>query len=181
LIEKEIIEQCRSGNLQEFRKIVEYSSPMAFSMALRMLGDEDDAMDVVQETLIIIWEKIKRIKSPESFKTWMYRIVLNKCYDELRKRKRNPEMVADDTTWRILSERISENPGKQADNKEIAKLILALTGNLSPKQKAVFILADIDEMEAEEISRITRMTRANIKANLYHARKRIGEMILNEM
>jgi RNA polymerase sigma-70 factor (ECF subfamily) len=181
LIEKQIIEQCRKGNLQDFRKVVEYSSPMAFSMALRMLGNEDDAMDVVQEAMITIWKKIEKIKTAESFRTWMYRIVLNKCYDELRKRKRNPEMVADDAVWNLLAERISENPGKQADNKEIAQIIMSLTGDLSPKQRAVFILTDIEEMEGEEVSRITGMTRINIKANLYYARKKIGEKILKYM
>jgi RNA polymerase sigma-70 factor, ECF subfamily len=179
LIDKATIEQCRKGDLQDFRKIVEYSSPLAFSVALRMLGDEADATDVVQETMITIWKKIKKINSPESFRTWMYRIVVNKCYDELRKRKRNREMVADETAWKLLSEKISENPGRQTDNEEIAMIIAALTGRLSPKQKAVFILADIEDMPGDEISRITGMTRVNIKANLYYARKRIGEMIVN--
>jgi len=181
LIEKEIIEQCRKGNLQDFKKVVEYSSPMAFSMALRMLGDEDDATDVVQESMITIWKKIKDISSPESFKTWMYRIVLNKCYDELRKRKRNQEVVADETTWKFLNERVSENPGREADNKEIAGVIMTLTEDLSPKQRAVFILADIEEMTGDEVSSITGMSKMNVKANLYYARKRIGELIVKYM
>jgi RNA polymerase sigma-70 factor (ECF subfamily) len=181
LIESEIIEQCRKGNLQDFRKIVEYSSPKAFSMALRMLGDEDDAMDVVQEAMITIWEKIKKIKTVESYKTWMYKIVLNKCYDELRKRKKKREIVADETTWKLLAEKVSENPGKHADNREIAQIIITLTDDLSPKQKAVFILTDIEGMESEEVSRITGLTRINMKANLYYARKKIGERILKFM
>jgi RNA polymerase sigma-70 factor (ECF subfamily) len=181
LIEKEIIEQCRKGNLQDFRKIVEYSSPMAFSMALRMLGDEDDAMDVVQESMITIWKKIKNINSSESFRSWMYRIVLNRCYDELRKRKRNQEIVADEAAWKFLSESVAENPGKQADNREIAQVIMTLTGNLSPKQRAVFILTDIEEMTGDEVSSITGMSKMNIKANLHYARKRIGELIVKYM
>lgn len=181
MIDKEIIEQCRKGNLQDFRKIVEDSSPIAFSVALRMLGDEEDAMDVVQETMITVWEKIGRINSAKSFRTWLYRIVLNKCYDELRKRKRNPEINADEEAWRIITNRISENPSKQSDNKEIAKLIMTLTYRLSPKQKAVFILADIEEMQSDEVCRITGMTRLNVKANLYYARKKIGALILKYM
>jgi RNA polymerase sigma-70 factor (ECF subfamily) len=178
LIDKEIIEQCRKGNLQDFRKLVEDSSPMAFSVALRMLGDEQDAMDVVQETMITVWKKIGKINSPESFRTWLYRIVLNKCYDELRNRKRNPEINADEETWKIINNRISENPSKLADNQEIAKLIMTLTDKLSPKQKAVFILRDIEEMTGDEVSRITGMTSMNVKANLHYARKKIGELIL---
>jgi RNA polymerase sigma-70 factor, ECF subfamily len=181
LLEKETIEQCKKGNLQDFRKIVEYSSPLAFSMALRMLGDEDDAMDIVQETMITVWKKIKEIKSPDSYRPWMYRIVLNKCYDELRKRKRNPEMVADESAWRFINESVSENPGRQADNREMANVIMTLTGNLSPKQRAVFILADVEEMQVDEVSSITGMSKSNIKANLYYARKRIGELIAKYM
>jgi RNA polymerase sigma-70 factor (ECF subfamily) len=154
---------------------------MAFSIALRMLGDEDDATDVVQESMITIWKKIRDISSPESFKTWIYRIVLNKCYDELRKRKRNPEVKADEAAWKFLTDRVSENPGREADNKEIAGVVMTLTEDLSPKQRAVFILSDIEEMTGDEVSRITGMSKMNIKANLYYARKRIGELIVKYM
>jgi len=179
LIDYKIIEECSRGNLQEFRKVVDYSSPLVFSVALRMLGDETEATDVVQETMITVWKKIGRLDSPKSYKTWMYRIVLNKCYDVLRMKKRNLEIRADEKVWKNLSDRISENPGKDADNAEIACLISLLTEKLSPKQKAVFILSDLEEMEGEEITRITGMSSINIKANLYYARKKIAEMIKN--
>jgi RNA polymerase sigma-70 factor (ECF subfamily) len=177
LIDKEIIENCRNGNLQEFRKLVDASSPFAFSVAFRMVGDEVLASDIVQETMITIWKSITKINSSEGFKMWVYRIVLNKCYDELRKRKRNREFIADDKTWKSISEKVYHNPEVQLENIEIAGLIKALTGKLSPKQKAVFILSDLDDMTNEEISGITGMSRTVIKANLYYARKRIGEMI----
>ena len=163
--------------MQNFKKIVEYSSPMVFSVSLRMLGDEDAAMDTVQETMITVWKKIGRVKSAESFKTWVYRIALNKCYDELRKRKRNPESFADEQVWKKLGEKLSENPGKDADNREIATIINTLTRKLSPKQRAIFVMSDLEELTGEEISRITGMNRLNIKANLHYARKKIGEMI----
>ena len=53
-----------------------------------MLGDEDQAKDIVQETMVTIWQKLKKIKTAEVYKTWIYRIVVNKCYDEMRKKKR---------------------------------------------------------------------------------------------
>ena len=63
------------------------ASPIAFSVAFRMVGDEDIAKDIVQDTMVTIWEKIRNIKSPEAFKTWLYRITYNKCCDYLRKKK----------------------------------------------------------------------------------------------
>jgi RNA polymerase sigma-70 factor (ECF subfamily) len=177
LIEKEIIEQCRKGNLQDFRKLVKKASPFAFSVAFRMMGDESQADDIVQETMITIWKSIDRIKSAESFKTWMYRIVVNKCYDEMRRKKSHPEFNADEAAWQKISERISENPGSDMENNEMAIMIAALTEKLSPKQKAVFVLAYLEEMSNEEISSVTGMSRLNVKANLHYARKSICDMI----
>ena len=177
MIDLKLIEDCRGGNLTNFRKLVELTSPMAFSIAFRMLGEEEQARDVVQETMITIWKKLNKIRSAEVYRTWIYRIVVNKCYDQLRRRKRIPEFVANDQTWEIISNKFSETPSCELDNKENAQIISLLTNKLSPKQKAVFILADIEEMPHDEISAITGLNKSGIKANLYHARKNISELI----
>src|SRR5664279_4034860 len=103
LIDIKLIEECRGGNFNNFRKLVELTTPFAYSVAFRMLGNEEQAKDVVQETMITIWQKLKKIKTSEVYKTWIYRIVVNKCYDEMRKRKRNPEFVTDEQTWQLIS------------------------------------------------------------------------------
>ena len=177
MIDKVIIEECRKGDLHNFRKLVEISSPFAFSIAFRMLGDEALTADVVQESMITIWKTIKKIKSADSYKTWVYRIVVNKCYDQLRKRKKNPEFSADEKLWGLISNKISENPFIEMENREIAQIIGLLTEKLSFKQKAVFILSDLEDISNEEVSAITGMSRTNVKANLYYARKRISELI----
>jgi len=142
-----------------------------------MLGDEDQAKDIVQETMITIWQKLRKIRSVEVYRTWIYRIVMNKCYDHLRRRKRNPEFVADEKTWKLISDSICENPSKELENSEIARIINLLSERLSPKQKAVFVLSDIEQMSHDEISAITGMSKPLIKSNLHHARKSISEMV----
>jgi len=179
LIDIKLIEECRGGNFNNFRKLVGLTSPFAFSVAFRMLGDEDQAKDIVQETMITIWQKLKKIKSAEVYKTWIYRIVVNKCYDQLRKRKRNPEFMADEQSWTLISNNISEGPSADLENKEIAQIINFLTNKLSPKQKAVFILSDLEEMSNDEISEITGISKSAVKANLHYARKNISEMVEN--
>jgi len=109
LVDPQLIEECRNGNLQNFIKLIGISSPFAFSVAFRMLGDEDLAKDVVQESMITIWEKLKKIKSTESYKTWLYRIVVNKCYDQMRMKKRHIEERADDKIWAMIANHLSEN------------------------------------------------------------------------
>jgi RNA polymerase sigma-70 factor, ECF subfamily len=178
LTDQELIEECRKGNLKNFRILVERTSPYAFSVAFRMLGDEDQAKDVVQETMIVLWKKIGKIKSTDSFKSWLYRIVSNKCYDQMRKNKSNPEKRADDNDWTLLSNIISSVQHSELENKEIAQVINLLTGKLSINQKRVFILCDIEGMTHDEVASATGMNTVNIKANLYYARKRIREMIV---
>jgi RNA polymerase sigma-70 factor, ECF subfamily len=177
LIDLKLIEDCRGGNFNNFRKLVELSSPLAFSVAFRMLGDEDQAKDVVQETMVTIWQKLGKIRSANVYKTWMYRIVVNKCYDQLRIRKRNREITFNDMTWDMISNRISEGPSTELENRETALIISGMTERLSPKQKAVFVLSDLEEMSNDEVSEITGMSKTGVKSNLHHARKNISEMI----
>jgi RNA polymerase sigma-70 factor (ECF subfamily) len=177
LIDIQLIEECRGGNFNNFRKLVELTSPFAFSVAFRMLGNEDQAKDVVQETMITIWQKLKRIKSAEVYKTWTYRIVVNRCYDVMRKRKRNPEFVPDENAWDLISDKIYEWPSASLENGETSKIIGILTEKLSPKQKAVFVLSDLEGMSYDDISEITGISKSAVKANLYYARKSISEKI----
>ncbi|HKK43469.1 MAG TPA: RNA polymerase sigma factor [Bacteroidales bacterium] len=172
-----IIEECRKGNLDSFRKLIDQTSPFAYSVAFRLLGDDDLAKDVVQDAMIVIWQKINRIKTAEVYKTWIYRIVVNKCYDQLRKRKRNPEYYADDRTWSLIADRTVDNTSTGLENDEIALVISLLTEQLSPQQKTVFVLSELEQLSADEISEISGMTRTKIKANLYYARRKISELL----
>ncbi len=177
MTETELIEECRGGNLTNFRKLVELTSPLAFSLAFRILGDEDLAKDVVQETMVTVWQKLVNIRSANVYRTWIYRIVVNKCNDQFRHKKRNREDVADEKTWLILAGRISQPPSSGLENDETSRIISLLTNKLSQKQKTIFILSEIEEMTSDEISEITGIHKSVIKANLYHARKNIAGMI----
>jgi len=177
LINNVIIEECRNGNLRNFRELVAMTSPFAFSVAFRMLGDEDQAKDIVQETMVTLWQRIGKIKSADNYKMWLYKIVVNKCYDQMRRKKRAQEYNVDEAAWKVISNHISEESSTEMENNETARIINLLTGRLSPKQKAVFILCDLEEMSPDEASAITGMRKVNVKANLHYARKKINEMI----
>ena len=172
-----LIEECRGGNLSNFRKLVEATSPFVYSVAFRMLGDETLAKDAVQETMVTVWQQLGKLRSAGTYKTWVYRIVINKCYDNLRQKKRNMEYPASEKTWELLSETVSQWPSSELEAKETVKIISILTNKLSPKQKAVFVLSELEDMTNEEISSITGMSKLAIKANLYYARKSISVML----
>ncbi len=177
LIDHNIIEECRKGNLSYFRDLVGITSPFAFSVAFRMIGNEDQAKDIVQDTMVTMWQKIGQIRSADNFKMWLYKIVVNKCYDQLRKKRNAKEYNVDEAGWAMISNHISEKSVSEMENSETARIINILTGNLSPKQKAVFVLCDLEEMTLDETSSITGISKKNVKANLHYARKKMSEMI----
>jgi RNA polymerase sigma-70 factor (ECF subfamily) len=172
-----LIEECRGGNLESFRKLIDSTTPFAFSVAFRILGNEEKSRDVVQETMITIWQKLRKIRSAEAYTTWVYRIVVNLCYDELRKQKHVPEYSADEKTWKMLADTMGEDFTGKLENEEIAKTINILTEKLTPRQRTVFVLSEIEQLTQDEISEVTGMSKSLIKANLYYARKNIGEML----
>jgi RNA polymerase sigma-70 factor (ECF subfamily) len=177
LIEQKLIEECKNGDLSSFREVVGKSSPFAFTVAFRILGDEDLAKDIVQETMVTVWEKLKMIKSAGSYRTWLYKIVVNKCNDYLRKKKRGMEFRPDENTWALISNNMSEEPVTEIENNELENLISFFIQRLSPKQKAVFVLSEIEQLTNDEISEITGISKPLIKANLHYARKHISGLL----
>jgi RNA polymerase sigma-70 factor (ECF subfamily) len=177
LVGKEIIEECKNGSITAFRDLVSEVSPFVFAVAFRIVRDEMVAEDIVQESLITVWKNIRKIRLAGSFKSWLYKITINKCYDYLRKEKSNPEFCANEKTWDLISNHITAEPSTEMENREIAQIINLLTEQLSPRQKVVFVLSQLEELSHDEISDVTGMSKRLIKANLHYAKKNICEMI----
>jgi len=168
----EYVDLCRQGNTDAFRYIVSEYQQLIYTLAFRLLCDEADAEDSTQETFIKIWQNIGRYKQQYKFSTWIYKIASNICYDKLRS-KRNRQYV-DLIDYEDFSE---TNQEEKLHNKTLKELIIKLTNGLSPKQKLVFTLSNIEDLEVSEIQTITGMTSAKIKSNLYLARKYIKSKI----
>jgi RNA polymerase sigma-70 factor (ECF subfamily) len=174
LIENKIIEECMLGNFENLRVLVRKTSEAIYPVVFRMTGSEGRAEDIVQETMITVWQKIGKLKAPGAYKAWVFRIAVNKCYDYLRSRKNTPETMAGEDAWELLSARLRDDSASELENSEIASIVGVLAETLSPKQKAIFVLSDIENMTPDEIAGITGFGKASIKANLHFARKNVA-------
>ncbi len=166
------IDLCRKGDTEAFRYIVAEYHQLVYTLAFRLLCNEDDAKDATQETFIKAWQNISGYKHQYKFSTWIYKIASNTCYDRLRSQQKI--LKVDLADCELVSE---YNPDEILQNKELKELIRSITKGLSPKQKLIFTLSELDELEVEEISIITGMTPAKIKSNLYLARKQVKSKI----
>ena len=173
---QEIIQQIQKGDKSAFRVLVEKYQQTAFRLAFRMLGDEDEARDVVQDSFIRIWEKFNTYNDNEKFTSWMYRIVSNRAIDSLRASRRRPTISLEKLIPETL-EAGESNPDVLLENREAGELIQLITSGLPEKQQLVFSLRDLQGLSPKEVQDISGMTETAIKSNLYHARKTIREKL----
>ncbi len=168
---------CQKKDPEAFRVLVERYSEYAFSVAFRIIIDEEEAKDIVQESFIAVWEKIAGFNVNRNFTNWFYRIVINKCYDSIRRKKRRQVIRPEQEIWDFPGLSSDSNPEKKLDNKQIGRVIRLLTNKLSAKQQIVFVLSELEGLTHDDISEITGMAKPSVKSNLNHARRNIGKMI----
>jgi RNA polymerase sigma-70 factor (ECF subfamily) len=168
--------QC--GDQQAFRRIVEQTREMAFAVAFRLLTNEEEAREVAHESYIRIWKALDQYDPARCFTTWFYQIVTNTALDRLRSRSR----------WRRLftpMNTLQDDPGHAMDaagtmdNEHLGRTIRQLTEDLPLKQRAVFVLRDLQDLTTEETATILKMSNESVKTNLHHARRRI-RLLLEE-
>jgi len=174
---KDIIKSSIKKDEGSFRILVERYADYAFSVAFRIINEEEESKDVIQEAFISVWNNIGRFRMEDNFTNWLYRIIVNKCYDSLRKKKRKALIYPDSKNWNIPGLFSEDTPDERLNNQEIGSMIEQLTNNLSPKQKVVFVLSELEGFSHDDIAGITGMNKTSVKSNLNHARRNIQMML----
>lgn len=178
---KELAKRSCKNDTAALARLVSEFQEMVFRLAFRLLCDEDEARDMVQETFVKIWLSIDKFDGSCRFSTWIYKIACNTCYDRLRALRRLPSTdVFEEAAMAGRGMKSDEDIEERLANKELGDLILRFTEELTPKQKLVFTLRDIEGLEVPEVVAITGMCADKIKYNLYQARKQI-RMKMNQI
>jgi len=159
---------------QIFREWVNQYYEYGFRVAFKIIGNEEDCRDIVQDAFLKVWIRFDTYDVKLKFTTWFFTIVSNLCYDRLRKNK-TAANYADSIA--IKSNNITESPEKDINEMDVRRTLNKLSENLSPKQKIVFVLRDLEEMEIDEVCVIAKMDPEQVKANLCHARKAIRKSL----
>jgi RNA polymerase sigma-70 factor (ECF subfamily) len=142
------------------------------------LCDEEEAKDVVQESFIRVWKHISNFSLKSKFTTWLYKIVVNLCYDKMKSQKRKKAVLIRNFDKEMLDlAPYPENIEEELINKELAGLIRNIADELSTKQRIVFILRDLQDLKISEVSQILNMPESSVKTNLYHARLNIRKKL----
>lgn len=174
--ESKIIEDAKGGDTSAFRKLVEHYQPFAYTLAHRMTRSHDEAQDIVQDSFIRCWQAISRFDQRVKFSTWLYKIVMNRCLDLFKSARYRSRQYEIDLN---VHDNVHDPKGSDAPlhRQEFLEIVLKMSEQLTPKQRAVFVLRDLEDIDVAEVGNILSMSQGNIKSNLYYARKKMSELL----
>jgi RNA polymerase sigma-70 factor (ECF subfamily) len=175
-----LVARCLAGDQQAFRPLLQRHQRVAFSVAYRMLGSRADAEDAAQQAFVDAYAALDRFRSdgrPNGFGSWVLRIVVNRCKDVLKSKKRTeaslePEMGEE----AIFSHRTRDPEAELAESSERRQLERALQ-TLSAKYREVLVLKDVEELPYEEIREILQLPITTLKIRVLRARAMMREAL----
>ena len=173
--ERDMITRCQQGDKEAFRWVVQTHQRMLFSLALKMLCDEEEAKDAVQDTFIRVWQRIREYDSDKAFTTWIYTIASRLCLDRLKRMSRIIAMPDDEMVVRRFA--TESDSQRVLENQEWVSIVRTMAEGLSDKQRLVFTLCQLEGLSSEEAQEITGLDARQVKSNLYVARQTIRKRL----
>ncbi len=185
LNENLLIEKIKKGDIRSFETLISKYQLYAYNIAYRLMNNEEDAKDVTQESLIKIYKSIKDFNNKSNFSTWLYRIVINSCHDELRKRKQNTislhqQNQMDSSEYQIHISDNSLNPEKILEKKERERIVQESINELPLPNKTIIILRDIQGFSYDEITQIINEPLGTIKSRISRSRNMLKQILIQK-
>lgn len=167
--DRELVESIRSGNADGFETLVRRKTGKVYGICYRVVGNAEDAKDVSQLAFVRMWENLEKYDSSYAFDTWMYRIVTNVAIDWLRTRQSREAAV--NSSLRLVRTEAAAEQGVSLQRKEVERVFEDVSAVLSPKQKTIFVMREMDDLSSAEISRVLGCRESTVRNHLFNARK----------
>jgi RNA polymerase sigma-70 factor (ECF subfamily) len=163
---------CRAGDLRAYERLYAMHGARLKNLARNVLGNPIDAEDAVQDTFLKVQRSIASFRGQSSFATWIYRILMNTCYDARRSRLRKKEVANDDSEE--TPQREPRAPGAHPSLRMALERALA---RLTRHQRDVFLLYEVEGFRHAEIAGMLEMTETASKNTLFQAKKNLRQML----
>jgi RNA polymerase sigma-70 factor (ECF subfamily) len=181
--DRELVERCQRGELEAYEILVGRYRQRVYALAYGMLRNEQDAIDLSQETFVKGWQAIGGFKKNASFYTWLYRIATNLCIDQTRKRDRRPTVPFEETNDPEADANVEIPPSNQPlpteelRRKELREQIDTALAELSPEHRVVIQLREFDGLDYSEIAKATGCSLGTVMSRLHYARKHMQKLL----
>jgi RNA polymerase sigma-70 factor (ECF subfamily) len=170
-----ILARARQGDSDAFRVLVEEHSRAVFRLAYRMTGNEQDAEDVVQESFLRAFSRLGHFESRANFGTWLYRIVANCSVDLMRSKQSRHDQSRAESLEAIESTSAADGcgPDRLAESAEIGQRVAEAMRELSPLERAAFILRHHEGRSIQEISKMLGLGTSAAKHSVFRAVRKL--------
>lgn len=172
----DLIKQFLEGSEPAFNEIVRKYQKRIYWHARQMLGNHLDADEVTQEVLIVMYKKLRSFNFQSNLFTWIYRIVTTRSLNQIRKRKIKNFFSIDDDNPEVDLKSNDDIVGDLVNREKLDKVNKVLE-KLPVKQRQIFVMRNFEQLSYEEISQITGKSVGGLKANYFHAIKKVLEKI----
>jgi RNA polymerase sigma-70 factor (ECF subfamily) len=178
----ELIRAAREGDEAAFRELVERYKGKAFGVAVGIVGDADDALDVVQDSFIKAYYKLKEFRFGSNFYTWFYRLLVNQAIDRWRRKSRSAEVSLDES-W--LSEEVlppesfsfPADPAELLANRELGNALQRAIAALPEHHRAVIVLREVEGMAYDDIAAAVGCSVGTVMSRLHYARAKLQKAL----
>jgi len=176
------INEVLAGNKDAFAGLVDRYKDMAYTLAVGLLRDSQEAEEATQDAFVKAFRSLQGYKRKARFSTWIYRIVYNECISRLRKRRVHMVSLEEYSA-------AEKDHDEMIDNEDITDLeeqrqrVHQALGTLPEKDRSIVMLYYFEDLPVEEIARITGLTSSNVKIRLFRARKKLHSelnVLINE-
>ncbi len=181
--DRELVRDSRHGDRDAFRELVERYQRKILSLAVGMVRNRDDALELTQETFVKAYENLDRFKGESSFYTWLYRIAVNLGIDYRRRdRRHGTQALADrpgggeDLEAAMPEQRLAD-PYQQVRSRQIGVRVEQAINELTPDHKAVILLREVEGLSYEDISRVMQCSKGTVMSRLHYARKKLQDKL----
>jgi RNA polymerase sigma-70 factor, ECF subfamily len=177
-----LVKAAQTGDMVAFEQLVARHRDKIFARAFSMLRNEDDAIDLSQEAWVKGWQRLNQFQGEASFATWMTRIVINLCLDQLRKQKRVKnesidQMDEDSGGVERQLPIVNPNPTEGLERGELRQRIDKALAQLSYEHRTVLILHEFEELEYKLIAKKMGCSIGTVMSRLFYARRKMAALL----
>src|SRR5215207_9884108 len=178
--EHDLIQRAQKGDQEAFAVLVTEHQRYVFNLAVRVLKNEEEALDLAQETFVRAWTALPNFRGQSQFRTWLYRIVTNLCYNRLPNLRRSLADLGDDVMPDIPeSENAPTNPARESETNETRAHLHHAINGLDANYKLLISLRYQGELSYDEIAGLLNLPLGTVKTGLFRAKEKLRTALAN--
>jgi RNA polymerase sigma-70 factor, ECF subfamily len=167
-----LVRRAQEGYVDAYAELVDRYGPLAYRVALRLLGNHHDAEDVAQDALVTAWQQLPRFKARCSFSTWLYQIVTRKTLNRITRTRATESL---DLLGDVPD--AGDEPGQQTERDLTVDAVTEAVAALPPPQRIAIVLRHFEGLSNAEIARITASTIPAVRSHLFRGRRTLSQTL----